>query len=765
MSEQNRHRSVWQIVGLYLAGSWLCLQLVDILADRIPLPSWVFLMTLGLLLVGLPITAGTAMLQGVISRRAADEDVGSLGHRLLTWRNVMRGGVGAMAVWGLAVTGWLVLAGGSASQWDVIGGVVEVERLAGESKFDEGFALASELEKRINNDSIRDHMWALVSVADTIVSTPAGATVSRRSYKPGSEWEQIGTTPVETGRIPLGMMRLRFELAGHRTREMALQAAGLTALTEIKLDAEAAVPAGMIRVAGAKAAGGYGLFAPGLEQVAAVDVESFFMASHEVTNRAYKEFVDAGGYADQRCWENPFVSEGRTLTFADAMTRFRDATGRPGPATWDAGSYRRGTAEHPVGGVSWYEAAAYACWRGMSLPTVYHWYRAAGPSSSPHVVPASNFGEGPAPVGTYEGVSRDGISDLAGNVREWTHNANGESRFILGGGWDDQEYSFNDAVTAPAFDRSPMNGIRLVKYADTTHLAAARAPLKLAFRDYRAEKPVSDEVFAALRPMYDYEATPINAKIVDTDSTELWIRQRIDMDAAYGGERLTVFLFLPRTGKAPYQTVVFFPGSGDLYRRSYDDLTITPIDFIIGSGRAVIYPIYKGTFERGTELTTDIQDLGNGWRDHVIAWSKDMRRAIDYSATRSDLDRDRLAYMGISWGGAVAPIMVALEPRIRTAVILVGGLLMQETQPVVDPFNFLPRVKQPTLMMNARYDSFYPLEASGRPYFENLGTVAASRKLVIYDANHGVLGYARNAIVKETLEWLDRYLGPVQAGR
>jgi len=761
MSEQNGQRSLWQVLGLYLAASWVVLQVVDLITDRIPLPSWTFLLTLVLLAIGLPIIAATAYLQGFLVRHRVPQQ--GLHHRLLTWTNVVRGGVGALAVWGIAVTGWLVLGAGNASQWDAVTGMAEIERLAGELKYREAYAIAESLDKRISDDSLRNTMWKLVSVSDTLESEPSGARVFRRDYAPAdAEWVELGRTPLVLERIPLGMMRLRLELDGYHTLELATQAARLRNFEAIALDKQGAVPPGMAVVPGAKADGGYGLFAPGLEQVAPVDVADFVMATHEVTNAAYKSFVDAGGYANRTCWEHAFVADGKTLEFEEAMARFRDATGRAGPATWDAGTFKRGQADHPVGGVSWYEAAAFACWSRMSLPTVYHWYRAADPFSSPHVVSLSNYGDGPAPVGQYQGVSRNGMYDMAGNVREWTYNANGESRFILGGGWDDQEYAFNDVVTAPAFDRSPMNGIRLVQYPDTTKLGAARAPLALAFRDYRAEKPVSDELFAAYRQMYAIDDVPLNARVIETDTTELWIRQRIEMDAAYGRERLTTFIFLPRGRTGPHPAVVFFPGSGDIYRRSYDDLSIASIEFLLHSGRAVIYPIYKGTFERGTDLKSDIQDMSNAWRDHVIAWSKDLRRSVDYAATREDVAVDQLSYLSISWGSAVAPIMVAMEDRIRAVVLIVGGLLMQETQPVVDPFNFLPRVRQPTLMLSARYDSFYPLETAGRPFFDRLGAPAEQRKLVIYDANHGLFGYARNSVVKETLDWLDRYAGPVK---
>jgi formylglycine-generating enzyme required for sulfatase activity len=51
--------------------------------------------------------------------------------------------------------------------------------------------------------------------------------------------------------------------------------------------------------------------------------------------------------------------------------------GRPGPSTWEAGSYPPGQENYPVSGASWYEAAAYAEFAGTSLPTVAHWLRAS----------------------------------------------------------------------------------------------------------------------------------------------------------------------------------------------------------------------------------------------------------------------------------------------------------------------------------------------------------------------------------------------------
>lgn len=764
MSNRKVQRSLWQILGLYAAVSWVCLQVVDVLGQNIRLPSWAFLLTLILLLIGFPITVATAYLQ---SRPAqAAEERGQrrgLEHRLLTWRNVLRGGIGAMAVWGVAVTGWLLIGQDEPSEGEMLAEVEEIDRLAAASDFAQAYGRVAELVGRIRDDSLREELWARVALSVALESDPPGALVTRRDYAPAdAAWEEFGSTPVHVERFPLGQSRIRFELDGYRTREIASEAAALADMEPVELRPEEAIPEGMVPVLARSGSEAYGLFAPGLEQAPHLTLGEFLMAEHEVTNREYAMFVEAGGYAEPACWEHPFVEDGDTLSFEAAAARFTDATGRPGPATWDAGRYPVGMEELPVGGVSWYEASAYACFAGRALPTVYHWYAAANPFSSHHVVPLSNYGEGPAPVGQHQGVSRDGVYDLAGNVREWTRNANGESRFILGGGWADLEYSFNDAVTAPAFDRSPLNGIRLVLDMDTTNIAAASAPIPLAFRDYRAERPVSDEVFEVFRQAYAYDDVPLNARVVNADTTDLWIRERVEMDAGYGGERLTTFVFLPRGFKAPHQTVVYFPGSSVIYRRSYDELSIDHLDFLLRSGRAVAFPVYKGTFERGTELKSDIQDMSNFWRDHVIAWTKDFRRSVDYLDTRGDIDMDRLAFVGVSWGGAVAPMMVALEDRIRAVVIVVGGLLMQDVQPMADPFHFLSRVRQPTVMINARWDSFYPLETAGRPFFDNLGTPQDQRKLVIIDANHGVLSYARDRVVGEALGWLDEYLGPVR---
>lgn len=456
------------------------------------------------------------------------------------------------------------------------------------------------------------------------------------------------------------------------------------------------------------------------------------------------------------------MREGRRLSWEQAIALFADKTGRPGPGTWEAGTYPAGQADYPVTGVSWYEAAAYARFVGKALPTISHWSRAAETRDASWIIPASNFANrGPAAVGTYQGLGPFGTVDMAGNAREWCFNETGGQRYILGGGWDDATYQFTEAFAQPPFDRSPTNGFRLALYAphDST-VATAALPVARPVRDFNRERPASDAVFEIYRRAYAYDRTPLRPVIEDSDSSgEDWVMQRVSFDAAYGGERMFAYLFLPKGSRPPYQTLVFFPGALALLSRSSNTLLdMDAIDFIVKGGRAVMYPVYKSTYERGDSIASWYANETNDYREHVVMWTKDFRRSIDYLETRPDIDSGRLAYYGRSWGGFLGGLVPALEPRLKTSVLYVAGLQVQRGQPEVEPVNFLPHITIPVLMLNGRYDHFFPVETSQIPMFRLLGTPPDRKRHVIYDGGHFV---PRTLLISEVLDWLDRYLGPV----
>lgn len=627
----------------------------------------------------------------------------------------------------------------------------------------DAFLLARQIDAAVSADPLLERLRPKFTRDITIRSDPPGAAVHVRYYdEPTAEPLLIGTTPLERVRFPRGFTRVRLTLPGQGELQDVIWNFGLIGDSwNYRFPTAGELPEEMVWVGG----GAFELYLPGLEGLAAEPTAAFAMDRHEVTNAEFSRFVDAGGYADSKYWRHPFVDGGAELTFQQAMARFVDRTGRSGPATWEVGSFPEGRAELPVSGVSWYEAAAFAEWAGKSLPTIFHWNRVAFTVASSRIVPLANLsGDAPVPVGSTHSVNRYGVHDLAGNVREWTWNQGGEQgqRFILGGGWNDPDYAFTDAYAQPPFDRSNTNGFRCIRYLEPDpNLERLQRAIGRPTRDFRVEQPVEDAVFAQFLRLFAYDKTPLEATIEEERPTPQGLRQKVSFAAAYGEERMLAYLFLPPVGVAPYQVVVLFPGSGAITTRSSDSLDLGRVDWLTKSGRAVMYPIYKGTFERGGELQTDIPNMTTAYKDYVIMWGKDLSRSIDYLESRGDIDAQHLAYYGLSWGGALGAILPAVEPRIRANVLYVAGMNLQRALPEVDQINYVTRVKQPTLILNGELDFFFPAESSQRPMFELLGTPDEHKKRLVFPGGHSV---PRTEMIRESLLWLDRYLGQVPAG-
>ena len=446
------------------------------------------------------------------------------------------------------------------------------------------------------------------------------------------------------------------------------------------------------------------------------------------------------------------------------MALFRDSTGRPGPATWEVGTYDKGKEKHPVAGVSWYEAVAYAAFAGRSLPTAYHWSCAAETSAVHLIVPGSNFrGKGTQAVGSSGTLSGSGTVDMAGNVKEWCLNEGaGGTRLILGGGFSDPPYQFSNVDTRSPWERGPDYGFRCVKLASPPSEAAAAKLVQLS-RDYTKEKPVSDAVFAVFEQAFAYDREPLNARIDAREVASDWTHETVSFDAAYAGERVPAHLFLPKNAVPPFQVVIYYPGAYAYWQKkfdtsaSFDDI----VDFIPLGGRALLIPIYRGQYDRPDGIQpANPGKLPAKWRDRAVAQVKDFGRSLDYLETRGDIDATRMAYLGFSAGGAMAPLMLGLESRLKTAILWSGGLWVHKRLPEVDAFNFLPRVRIPILMLSDRYDSEFPVEISQLSLFNLLGTPEKDKKRIVYDTGHGNLPHKE--LIRETFNWLDKYLGPVK---
>jgi len=677
--------------------------------------------------------------------------------------------VGAVVVVAAVAALWVWRSSGTRWARDVA--LPEILRLADLDRNGEAFLLATQAETRIAGDPVLNGVWPRISSQVSITTTPAGADVSLRLIGDNTTWHPVGRTPLVDTRLPRGVFWWRFEKAGFEPIEI-VRATGTVILPGfagvVALPAPESHPPNMVAVS--LPPGGLRLTLTGFDYFKGIPAPDYHIDRHEVTNAEFKAFVDAGGYEKREYWTEPFVRDGQPLDWTAAMDLFRDGTGRPGPATWQGGTYPPGQDDWPVAAVSWYEAAAYAAFRGKHLPTIYHWTYAAKPELGNSITRSSHFGGGgTVRVGTAPGLGPYGTVDMAGNVKEWVWNeqAGTGKRYILGGAWNDPDYQFLYSDSRSPFDRSDTNGFRLVAYGDgPAPPASLAAPIAPEVRDYATARPVADDVYRIYADQYSYDRTPFDVRVESTDdASPLWRHEVVSMAAVYGGERMAVHLYLPKNVKPPYEAVLFFPGALAIGAADSANLQLNTfgIDFIVMSGRALVYPVYKYTYGRSDPQVTSIfpqpTRAYTTWVQQLVG---DARRSLDYLETRPDIDAARLAYYGLSWGAQLGPIIIALDPRMKAGVLLMGGLFSGKPTPEVDSFNFAPRVRTPILMLNGDQDHIFPLQTSQRPLFQALGTPSADKKHVLYPGGHEIFATQRSQIVQEVVGWLDRYVGRVQ---
>ena len=649
-------------------------------------------------------------------------------------------------------------------KWATEHALPDVQKLYDKSNFVEAFNIATKAEKFIPEDPVLKDWLSKIVTKLTILTDPPGADVYIKEYSDtGGIWLKLGQTPLDSIKVPVSTFyRFKIEKSGYET-VFAVTRTGIDTLSR-KLFAKGTIPAGMVYV------DGY------IDEVRNTfnTKNGFFIDKYEITNKQYKEFIDKGGYRNREYWKNEFIKEGKKLTWEESMSEFTDKTGRPGPSTWEAGDYPDGQDDYPVTGLSWYEAAAYAGFAGKELPTGDHWDSGAGfyefPILSfiaPEIYPLSNFGgKGPVAVGHNSNISCYGAFDMAGNIREWNWNKTSYGRIISGGGWSDENYMFTEWSQLPPFDRSAMNGFRCAIYIDKEQIPeTAFRFIEMALRgnmDYSLETPVSENTFQIYKNQFLYDKKALNARIEERDeSPKDWIVEKVSLDAAYENARMIAYLFLPRNSSPPFQTLIFFPGSYaiDAKNLKTEGGINGYLDFVLKSGRAVVYPVYFRTFERKDGKNDYYPAQSHEYTEVLVKWVKDFSRTIDYLETRADIDTCKLGFYGHSWGGRLGGIIPAVDDRLAVNILVVGGLSNTKPYPEADGINYVSRIKIPTLMLNGRYDASFPLKKSVMPFFKLLGTPEADKRLCIYETSHYTTKYERT---REILNWCDKYLGPVK---
>ena len=664
--------------------------------------------------------------------------------------------------------------------------VPRIEQLAQEQKFFEAYDLATAMQKYLPEDATISRLMPVISNTISVKTDPPGAQVYLKRFLPDKAGmfrarQLVGTTPIDNQRIARGQYLLYIEKDGYAKIESTVSGATMHAGTfivfpppiqvEQKLFPAGELPDRMVFVPG----GDYRLVAWARPTEARVPLNDYFIDKYEVSNQEFKDFINAGGYLKKQYWQYPFFKDGKPLSWDDAIKEFRDRSGLPGPRSWSNQNFPEGKGDYPVTDVSWYEASAYAAFKGKQLPSVFQWEKAA---RNGNVSPLVNYmpwgvfypgdslayranfdNNGTMPVTSSEfGISPFGSYNMAGNVSEWCLNEMAPGFIATGGAWGDPSYTFAEYSAFPGFYSSNKRGFRCA--LNTPGATGDQGGMRIVVKDeIPIYTPSSDANFKEWLNFYHYDKKPLDSQVAEVKETAEWRREKITFNGA-DGERAIAYLYLPKNFPRPLQVIHIVPAA-DVQNgaRSLPDAMEDRLGPVIKSGRAAFGVVIKGYIERlRPEGYTEPDSTTVEYRDKIVNWITDIRRGLDYLETRNDVDSSRIAFFGPSAGSRTGLVLAAVENRYRSILLMGAGLSKADSVRIAgaNPVDFAPHISAPKLMVHGRYDEDVPLKTGGEPLFKLL---REPKRLVLYEGGHIP---PIEFFVTTMNSWLDETLGPVR---
>lgn len=281
--------------------------------------------------------------------------------------------------------------------------------------------------------------------------------------------------------------------------------------------------------------------------------------------------------------------------------------------------------------------------------------------------------------------------------------------------------------------------------------------------------------FKDYRDLYAYDkALPLKAEERLIEDNPDYMLFKIYYDSV-NKIRVPALLSIPKGGVKPCPCILFLHGYGG---RKEDAVALMKIAARHGYSVISIDAEYHG--ERkipGVELYSPDLEMS---REGIIQTVIDLRRAVDYLESNENIDAGRIAYIGGSMGGIFGGILVGVEDRLKTAVLITAGgnislmvrLSTHHTMPAirrfiaetgisyedfqkavdpVDPINFIDKFSKPILFHLGLKDDVVPAEA-GRQLAEK---AKEPKKVYWYDAGHSL---PSEIVAARTLNWLEYHL-------
>jgi len=387
---------------------------------------------------------------------------------------------------------------------------------------------------------------------------------------------------------------------------------------------------------------------------------------------------------------------------------------------------------------------------------VFPWGLAAPGAATQH---HANFsGSGTAEIDAHPfGMSSYGAYAMAGNVREWTLNEAEDGYIAMGASWQDPPYVFTSIATPEATFSSPTLGFRCVTRpgSDEAH-GAGRLALNRRSPSY---DPVDEATYRSFLAHYRYDPVDLEPETIETLETEDWTRFKIRFNGVEG-ESILGYLFLPRRGEPPYQMMVYIPGIDAFFADPVSNEVKNVLGPNIRAGRAAFTVVMDGMVEREWAAGAGFPETNSvDFRNLMVLHATELSLGIDYLESRGDIDMDRLAYVGLSWGAGSRSLFAAIDERWDAFVLIGAGIdeRMHPTLPEALNVNFLPYIRGPKMVLNGRQDEENPWLTRAKPFYDLL---SEPKELVLRDYEGHVPSL--EVRVPAINDFLDRIFGPVR---
>jgi dienelactone hydrolase len=283
-------------------------------------------------------------------------------------------------------------------------------------------------------------------------------------------------------------------------------------------------------------------------------------------------------------------------------------------------------------------------------------------------------------------------------------------------------------------------------------------------------KPVGAEAYRVLLEFFQYDKNvPLDARIVDTLDTPVYTREKI-VFSGVRDSRVPAYLAIPKVGSPPYPVILQMHGGVSEGKEAFWDERLPYVD------RTVTRALLQAGF---AVLTLDAQYHGErhspndylsgtgpilfqrGWKytflDAVVQSTVEYRRALDYLATRPEIDTSRIGAQGVSLGGMMTFYLTAVDPRIKVSIPCITALNIygaaRELPDVLAPWQYARDMgRRPFLMLMSRTDPFYSVRDAQHLYELIAGP---SKEIRFYDCDGHCLPAAYGP---DVVAWFQRYL-------